>query len=346
MPLVDGARGAGVQRHPRRSRRAASGSGTSSPGASRSCCKAIQDARAAPLQSRLAQAARRRALQPSGRRSAGPGPAGAAARQDRSVDRPGGARAAQRRSRRSRSPLPALIVEYRQLTKLVEHLPHRAGRGDQPGDGPRARVVQPDRRRDRAAEQLRPEPPEHPDPHRRRPRDPPRVQGRAGERAAHRRLLADRAASARAPLGRSRAHRGLPPAAPTSTPRSRRRSSASTRSDVTAAPAQLGQDGELRHRLRHHAVRPGPPARGPASPSSRRRRSSTTTRPASRRIDQFLGECVRMAADRRATSRRSSAAGARFRRSRPATRSSGRSASAWRSTRSCRARPRTSSSSR
>ena len=55
-----------------------------------------------------------------------------------------------------------------------------------------------------------PEPAEHPDPHRARPRDPARVHRRARLRADLGRLLADRAAGARAPVRRRGAHRRVP----------------------------------------------------------------------------------------------------------------------------------------
>ena len=49
---------------------------------------------------------------------------------------------------------------------------------------------QPDRRADRAAVLDRPQPPEHPDPHRDRPPDPRRLRRRAGQRHPRRRLFA------------------------------------------------------------------------------------------------------------------------------------------------------------
>ena len=80
-----------------------------------------------------------------------------------------------------------------------------------PGDRPRAHLLQPGGRRDRAVEQQRSEPAEHPDPHRARPRDPPRVHRRAGPRADLGRLLADRVPGARASRRRRHAHRRVPP---------------------------------------------------------------------------------------------------------------------------------------
>ena len=69
-------------------------------------------------------------------------------------------------------PLPKKIVEYRQYAKLkntyVDALPTMI----HPRNGPRSRVVQPGRGRHRPAQLQRPQPAKHPDPHRRRPRNP------------------------------------------------------------------------------------------------------------------------------------------------------------------------------
>ena len=135
--------------------------------------------------------------------------------------------------------LPRLILEWRGLHKLkstyIDALPLLV----QPGDRPRAHELQPGGRRDRAAEQLRSEPAEHPDPHRARPRDPPRVRRRAGPRADLGRLLADRAARARAPGRRRDADRGVPRRRGHPRPHGaegvRRRTAASTRTSCAAA---------------------------------------------------------------------------------------------------------------
>ena len=88
--------------------------------------------------------------------------------------------------------LPRLILEWRALQKLkgtyIDALPQLV----EPGDGPRAHLLQPGGGRDRAAEQQRSEPSEHPDSDRARPRDPPRVHRRSRPRADLGRLLADR----------------------------------------------------------------------------------------------------------------------------------------------------------
>ena len=86
-----------------------------------------------------------------------------------------------------------------------QHLPRPAAVADL---GPRRAAphdAQPDRRRDRPALDLRPEPAVDPDPHRPRPRDPFGLHRRGGTPAALRRLLADRAADPRARLGRAEA---------------------------------------------------------------------------------------------------------------------------------------------
>jgi DNA polymerase-1 len=93
--------------------------------------------------------------------------------------------------------LPRMILDWRGLAKLkgtyIDALP-RCG----PGHRAPAHDVQPGGRRDRTVVEQRPEPAEHPDPHRRRPRDPARVRRRARLGPDLGRLLADRAARARA----------------------------------------------------------------------------------------------------------------------------------------------------
>ena len=69
------------------------------------------------------------------------------------------------------------------------------------------------------------------------------------------------------PPGRGpRADRGVRAAAPTSTPRRRRASSASSPADVTDRPAVQGQDGLLRAGLRDGGLRAGPAARHRPAP--------------------------------------------------------------------------------
>ena len=125
---------------------------------------------------------------------------------------------------------------------------------------PHPHHVQPDRGRHRPALVHRPQPAEHPDPHRGGPADPPRVRGRRRVRAADdRRLQPDRDAHHGAPVRRRGAHRrvqlgvrlprgdrvvGLPRAGRGGRPR----------------PAPQDQGDELRPRLRPVRVRPVQPA--------------------------------------------------------------------------------------
>ena len=101
-------------------------------------------------------------------------------------------------------------------------------------------------------EQQRSEPAEHPDPHAARPRDPPRLHRRSGQRADLGRLLADRVPRARAPV------RG--PGAGRRVPRGRRLSRADRGQDLrrrqrprSARAAQHREDGQLRAALRQDA---------------------------------------------------------------------------------------------
>ena len=68
--------------------------------------------------------------------------------------------------------LPRLILEWRGLHEAEGHLHRRAAAAGEPRDRPRAHVFQPGGRGHRPLEQQRPEPAEHPDPHRARARDP------------------------------------------------------------------------------------------------------------------------------------------------------------------------------
>ena len=97
--------------------------------------------------------------------------------------------------------LPRLVLEWRALQQVEEHVYRRAAADGPPGNRPRAHLLQPGGCRDGALEQLRSEPAEHPDPHRARPRDPARLHRRTRARPDLGRLLADRAARAR-PHGR------------------------------------------------------------------------------------------------------------------------------------------------
>ena len=112
-------------------------------------------ARRPPAQHRLAQAARRAAVQRA--ETAGP---------QEDQDRPEHRRRACWRSSPPLHPLPAKIVEYRQYSKLlgtyIDALPELV----HPATRPRPRVAQPGRRRHGPAQLQQPEPAKHPHPHR------------------------------------------------------------------------------------------------------------------------------------------------------------------------------------
>ena len=135
-------------------------------------------------------------------------------------------------------------------------LPRHAAGSDLPRHRPRPHPLRAGRGRHRPHAVERPEPPEHPDPHRAGTRDPQGL--RAGGPRLHpagRRLLADRTAHHRRDL-RRRAHEPRLP-----------RGGGHPRGDGVAhlggAPgdgrrrdAAPGEDGELRHHLRHLRLRP------------------------------------------------------------------------------------------
>ena len=114
-------------------------------------------------------------------------------------------------------PIAQLVLDWRQLTKLKIDLYRRAAGADQPGDRPGPHQLQPVGRADRAARLDRPQPAEHPDPHRDRPAHPRRLHRRAGPCHARRRLQPDRAAPRRAYGRRAAAARRRSPTARTST---------------------------------------------------------------------------------------------------------------------------------
>ena len=175
------------------------------------------------------------------------------------------------------------IEEWRELTKLKSHLPRRLPRA---GGRRRAAAhhLQPDHRRHRPPVEHRPQPAEHPDPHRARARDPRLLRGRGGQPADLRRLLAGRVAAAGPHRRGGRAQGDLPARARTCTrpPRSRSSVGVGRDADLDVDPDALeGQDGQLRHRLR--ALAPTAWPTGCRSPRRRRRSSSTATSSASRR---------------------------------------------------------------
>ena len=132
-----------------------------------------------------------------------------------------------------------------------------------------------------------------------------------------RRLLADRAADPRAPVGRRGAARGVRVGRTTSTRRRRRGCSDRRRTRSIRALRRAGEDGQLRPRLRDERV--GARARASTSRPTRRRRSSTRTSRASRRSGST--STARWIARRSTATRRRCSAGAATSRScRPRTR--------------------------
>ena len=162
------------------------------------------------------------------------------------------------RARRSRADARAAEADSRvaRAEEAEGHLHRRAAAARARANGARAHVVQPGGGRDRPAEQQRPEPAEHPDPHRSRARDPARVHRRSRVRADLGRLLADRAARARA-HGRGRgADRGVP--ARRGHPRPHRAEGVrpEQRPRQARAPAP-GEDHQLRAALRKDGLHAG-----------------------------------------------------------------------------------------
>ena len=102
------------------------------------------------------------------------------------VDRAGSARRA-----RTFARSPARSSRMARAAEAERHLHRRAAAARASADGPRAHVVQPGDRGHRTPEQQRSESAERADPHRSRPRNPPRVHRGARPPADLRRLLTD-----------------------------------------------------------------------------------------------------------------------------------------------------------
>ena len=147
--------------------------------------------------------------------------------------------------------------------EAAQHLPRPAADADRRDDRAAAHDDQPDGRLDRAALDDEPEPAVDPDPHRARARDPLRVHRRGRREAALGRLLADRAAHPRAPLGRAEAARGVR-ARRGHPPRDRRRGARQGPGDAHDRRALDREDDQLRDRLRHLGLRPLGEPRDPA----------------------------------------------------------------------------------
>ena len=164
---------------------------------------------------------------------------------------------------------PRLVLEYRQLSKLkstyADALPEMVA----PGTNRLHTSFNQAATAHRPAQQQRPEPAEHPDPHRSRRAHPQGLRrGRPAQPAADGRLLADRAAHPRAPQRRRgaargvRAGRGHPSLRRGADPRRQARRG-------HARDAARGQDDEFRHHLRPGPVRPGAPVENPERGSRR-----------------------------------------------------------------------------
>ena len=215
------------------------------------------------------------------------------------------------RSWRALHPVPAKILEYRALAKLkgtyIDALPALV----EPGDRPAAHVVQPGGRGDRAAVVERPQPAEHPHPHRARAAHPRGLRRQARARAGLGRLLADRAA-------RPRALSGDP--ALLDAFRAGEDIHQRTAAEVFGVPPDVGdrraaphrQDDQLRPRVRPDRLRPGPGAAHPARAGASVHRQLLR---ALRRRARVHGARDRRGARHAARSRRCSAAGGRCPRS-------------------------------
>ena len=127
-----------------------------------------------------------------------------------------------------------------------------------PAHRPRAHQLRAGGGGDRAAVEQRPEPAEHPDPHRRGPAHPRGLHRAAGARRSSRPTTRrSSCASWRTSRGDAGPAARLRATAWTCTARPRPRSSASPLDEVTQRAAPLRQGHQLRPDLRHERVRPG-----------------------------------------------------------------------------------------
>ena len=220
--------------------------------------------------------------------------------------------------------------EDRALPRAFEaraDLPRRAAELDRRGRPP-AHDLRADDGRDRPALLHQPEPAEHPDPHRDRPRDPRLLRPRARQRAAVGRLQPGRAPRPRPHRQRAGAARHLRPRRGRAH-RDRERRLRAPRREAGRRHALQGQDGQLRDRLRPLRLRPRRP------PPDRPGRGAGVHRPLPRALPGR--RAIHEGRRRRrpsstATSRRSSAAAARSPSCAPATGRCASWASGWRST--------------
>ena len=189
--------------------------------------------------------------------------------QDRAVvHRRARARRARRAGPRAAAEDPGMAAGHQAQVDL-----HRRAAGlHQPDDQARAHELRAGGDADRAPVVVRAEPAEHPDPHRGRPQDPPRLRGDAGPQARLGRLFADRAAAARRDRRRAGAAAGVQGRArhPRHDGVGNVRRAGEGHAGRGAPPRQGDQ---LRHHLRHLGVRARQPAR-----ASRARKPAPTSR--------------------------------------------------------------------
>ena len=191
---------------------------------------------------------------------------------------------------RDEHPIIPKIERWRELTKLAQtYLEQLTALG--PGRPP-AHHAPADQHGHGAPQLDQPEPPEHPDPHGDRPRDPRLLRRRAGQPADLRRLLAGRAARARAHRRRGRAQGDLQ-ARGGRAHRDGRRGLRHAARPAHGRHALQGQDGQLRDRLRPLRLRARRPAADPAGGGAGVHRPLPRALPGRRAVHEGRGHAGR-----------------------------------------------------